>query len=200
MRWSIVACWQCKFTQYSFGNALLCSFHVPGISRPYKNISVPKCLSWSKAWRCHIICSQDNRLKKKKVPKDYIRQTQSQILEERGFMAVMGQMPGPMTEAIQDGSLLGHMLLGERWGGAPWRCCVNDSSTDLPALWEDTVLGCSPPASNNLVSVPQYVIRMFSFSMWVVRWKKKNWENSEIGSRLRRGYWIWQRENHWSLK
>lgn len=37
---------------------------------------------------------------------------------EREFMAAMGQVPGPTTKPVQDGGLLSHMLLCERWGRA----------------------------------------------------------------------------------
>jgi len=37
---------------------------------------------------------------------------------ERGLTAATGQVPGPMTKPIQDGSLLSHTLLRERRGRA----------------------------------------------------------------------------------
>lgn len=82
-----------------------------------------------------------------------------------GFMAAMGQVPGLGPEAIQDGGLLGHRLLGKRWAELPNRCRVDDSNTDGPGLWQARVPGVSPRASSDLVCFSQCVTQIFSFSM-----------------------------------
>lgn len=104
---------------------LLSSFHVLGISRPYETSTQVSFLE--PGWRCPIICPHaDSRFKKSQ------RLYRAGGIPEpvgEGFTAAVGQVPGPMTEAMQGGSLWAtSWLQGERRAGFSTRRCVSGSS------------------------------------------------------------------------